>query len=101
MYAYFGNMSSDGWTLVVYCHYHRPSLVGAFPYSSHLFHSHWFFDRSPSLLGLIETGGDNTPNYFLYNGRPGIFPDPINATAASEDLYLNYMQATSVSQVHL
>jgi hypothetical protein len=27
MYAYFGNMSSDGWTLVVYCHYHRPSLV--------------------------------------------------------------------------
>ncbi|KAH7885582.1 hypothetical protein F5I97DRAFT_1937717 [Phlebopus sp. FC_14] len=33
-------------------------------------------------FGLIETGGDQTLAYLLYNGRLGIFPDPLNATAA-------------------
>ncbi|KAH0825776.1 aspartic peptidase domain-containing protein [Lanmaoa asiatica] len=35
-------------------------------------------------FGLIETGGSNEYNYLIYNGRLGIFPDPVNATAASE-----------------
>ena len=53
------------------------------PYCSRLSHCSWFSYR-PTLPGLIETGGDNTLNYLLYNGRLGIFPNPINATAASE-----------------
>jgi hypothetical protein len=34
--------------------------------------------------GLIETGGDPHLAYLLYNGRLGLFPDPLNETAASQ-----------------
>jgi hypothetical protein len=38
--------------------------------------------------GLIETGGDPTLAYILYNGRLGLFPDPLNVTAASQHFLL-------------
>jgi hypothetical protein len=33
---------------------------------------------------LIQTGGDPDLAYMLYNGRLGLFLDPLNATAASQ-----------------
>ncbi|KAJ8579494.1 acid protease [Rhizopogon salebrosus TDB-379] len=39
-------------------------------------------------FGLIETGGDPQLAYLLYNGRLGLFPDPLNATAASQHFLL-------------
>lgn len=39
-------------------------------------------------FGLIETGGDPTLAYILYNGRLGLFPDPLNVTAASQHFLL-------------
>ncbi|KAG6370766.1 acid protease [Boletus reticuloceps] len=45
-------------------------------------------------FGLIESGGDSSLSYLLYNGRLGVFPDPVNATAASEH-FLSRLYATN------
>ncbi|KAI9568169.1 acid protease [Boletus coccyginus] len=58
--AYFGNMSNDAMSF---------GGILSLPQTE---------------FGLIETGGDKTINYLFYNGRLGIFPDPVNTTAASE-----------------
>ncbi|OJA09842.1 hypothetical protein AZE42_08002 [Rhizopogon vesiculosus] len=44
-------------------------------------------------FGLIETGGDRDLAYLLYNGRLGLFPDPLNATAASQHFLLQMYQS--------
>ncbi|KAG1752304.1 aspartic peptidase domain-containing protein [Suillus paluster] len=44
-------------------------------------------------FGLIETGGDPGLAYMLYNGRLGLFPDPLNATAASQHFLLQMYQS--------
>ncbi|KAF8550572.1 acid protease [Imleria badia] len=68
--AYFGNMSSD-----------TMSFGG-------------IISLPQTEFGLIETGGDSSLGYLLYNGRLGIFPDPVNATAASEH-FLSQLYASN------
>ena len=76
---------------MVSCHYRRPSLVRALLFSSF---SLQLVLLPLGVLGLIETGGDDTLSYLMYNGRLGIFPDPVNATAASEH-FLSRLHASN------
>jgi hypothetical protein len=43
--------------------------------------------------GLIKTGGDPALAYMLYNGRLGLFPNPLNVTAASQHFLLQMYQS--------